>query len=114
MVWLYNNIFYFFVKKEAHFCVCVCVHMYVCLDLYTYVNTYNCDCLIGWLLVSSVMNFMFFCLFYRDTKDVDFDADRFMKDMESVLRGQGFEDTGNDVDHGESSSSDMDFGNLLD
>ncbi|XP_027178227.1 protein ecdysoneless homolog [Coffea eugenioides] len=50
----------------------------------------------------------------RDTKDVDFDADRFMKDMESVLRGQCFEDTGNDVDHGESSSSDTDFDDFED
>lgn len=45
----------------------------------------------------------------RNMKDVEFDADRFMKDMESVLTRQGFEGGGSDVDLEEGSSSDMDF-----
>ncbi|KAL3355319.1 hypothetical protein AABB24_019409 [Solanum stoloniferum] len=45
----------------------------------------------------------------RNEKDVDFDVDRFMKDMESFVRRQGNEDTGSDVDIEEGSSSDMEF-----
>lgn len=45
----------------------------------------------------------------RNIKEVDFDVDRFMKDMESVMRRQGNEDTGSDVDIEEESSSDMEF-----
>lgn len=48
-----------------------------------------------------------FCL--RDLTDVDFDVDRFMKELESVTRPGG-EDDGSDVDAEEGSSSDMDFG----
>lgn len=47
---------------------------------------------------------------YRNVKEVDFDVDRFMKDMESFVRRQGNEDTGSDVDIEEGSSSDMEFG----
>lgn len=46
----------------------------------------------------------------RNLKGVDFDVDLFMKDMESFVRRQGNEDTGRDVDIGEGSSSDMEFG----
>ncbi|KAH0714155.1 hypothetical protein KY284_007060 [Solanum tuberosum] len=45
----------------------------------------------------------------RNEKDVDFDVDRFMKDMESFVRRQGNEDTGSDVGIEEGSSSDMEF-----
>ncbi|XP_059641856.1 protein ecdysoneless homolog [Cornus florida] len=45
----------------------------------------------------------------RDLKDVDFDVDRFIKDMESVMRRPVSEDTGRDVELEEGSSSDMDF-----
>ncbi|XP_009795306.1 protein ecdysoneless homolog [Nicotiana tabacum] len=45
----------------------------------------------------------------RNVKEVDFDVDRFMKDMESFVRRQGSGDTGNDVDIEEESSSDMEF-----
>lgn len=41
---------------------------------------------------------------------MELDVDRFIKDMESVMRRPGRED-GSDVDSGEGSSSDMDFGN---
>lgn len=41
-------------------------------------------------------------------KEVELDVDRFIKDMESVMRRPGRED-GSDVDSGEGSSSDMDF-----
>lgn len=41
---------------------------------------------------------------------MDLDVDRFIKDMESVMRSPGLED-GSDVDSEEASSSDMDFGN---
>ncbi|KAA8530752.1 hypothetical protein F0562_005480 [Nyssa sinensis] len=42
-------------------------------------------------------------------KPVDLDVDRFMKDMESVMRCQGSEDTGSDDAIEGGSSSDMDF-----
>lgn len=45
----------------------------------------------------------------RNLKDVDFDAERFMKDIESVMKVPGSEFTGSDVDIEEGSSSDMDF-----
>lgn len=45
----------------------------------------------------------------RNVKDVDFDVDCFMKDMESFVRHQGNQDTGSDVDIEEGSSSDMEF-----
>ncbi|KAL3524930.1 hypothetical protein ACH5RR_013302 [Cinchona calisaya] len=45
----------------------------------------------------------------RDMKDVDFDVNRFMKEMESVLGRQPTEDIGSDVDLENGSSSDMDF-----
>ncbi|XP_059307398.1 protein ecdysoneless homolog [Lycium ferocissimum] len=44
-----------------------------------------------------------------NVKDVDFDVDRFMKDMESFVRRRGPEDTGSDVDIEEESPSDMEF-----
>lgn len=47
---------------------------------------------------------------YRNVKEVDFDVDHFMKDLESFMRGQGNEDIGRDVDIEEGSSSDMEFG----
>lgn len=45
----------------------------------------------------------------RNLKAVDFDVDRFMEDMGSVMRHPGCEDTDGDFDSEESSSSDMDF-----
>lgn len=45
----------------------------------------------------------------RDLKDVDFDMDRFMKELESATRAPGDKDGGSDVDAEEGSSSDMDF-----
>lgn len=45
----------------------------------------------------------------RNVKEVDFDVDHFMKDLESFMRGQGNEDIGRDVDIEEGSSSDMEF-----
>ncbi|KAM7276527.1 hypothetical protein ACFE04_018393 [Oxalis oulophora] len=44
----------------------------------------------------------------RDLNGVEFDVDRFMKDVESVMKGQGHEETDGD-DFEEGSSSDMDF-----
>lgn len=49
--------------------------------------------------------------FFSVLNEVDLDVDRFMKDMESVLR-QGSEDNAIDMDSEEGSSSDMDFGRL--
>ncbi|KAJ4714559.1 putative SGT1 protein [Melia azedarach] len=46
----------------------------------------------------------------RNLEEVDLDVDRFIKDMESVMRGQGcYKDATNDDDSEEGSSSDMDF-----
>ncbi|KAI9165793.1 hypothetical protein LWI28_020574 [Acer negundo] len=45
----------------------------------------------------------------RDYEDVDLDVDRFIQDMESVMRCQGYEDTSKDVDSEEGSSSDMEY-----
>lgn len=45
-------------------------------------------------------------------KDVDFDADQFMKDMETIMGHHGPERNDNDLDLEEGSSSDLDFGNL--
>ncbi|KAL5753322.1 hypothetical protein ACOSQ2_023829 [Xanthoceras sorbifolium] len=45
----------------------------------------------------------------RNLDEVDLDVDRFMKDMESVMRRQGNEDTSKDVDSDEGSSSDMEY-----
>lgn len=53
--------------------------------------------------------FFVFC-FGRNEEAVDFDVDRFMKDMESVMKFPGSEETGSDEDIEEGSSSDMDFG----
>lgn len=46
-------------------------------------------------------------------KDVNFDVDQFVKDMESVMRQRGSGDTGSDPDLEEEPLSDMDFGNFL-
>ncbi|CAN4126782.1 unnamed protein product [Withania somnifera] len=45
----------------------------------------------------------------RSLKEVDFDVDRFMKDMESFVRGRGNEGIGSDLDIEEESASDMEF-----
>ncbi|KAL0461441.1 UNVERIFIED_CONTAM: protein ecdysoneless [Sesamum latifolium] len=45
----------------------------------------------------------------RNFKDVDFDVDQFMKDMETVMRHRGAKDNGSDFDLEEGSSSDLDF-----
>ncbi|KAL2504499.1 Protein SGT1-like protein [Abeliophyllum distichum] len=45
----------------------------------------------------------------RKTEDVSFDVDQFMKDMESVMRHRGSEDTGSDPVLEEEPLSDMDF-----
>ncbi|KAK4430513.1 protein ecdysoneless [Sesamum alatum] len=45
----------------------------------------------------------------RNFKDVDFDVDQFMKDMETVMGHRGSKDTGSDFDVEEGSSSDLDF-----
>ncbi|CAI9111443.1 OLC1v1011664C1 [Oldenlandia corymbosa var. corymbosa] len=45
----------------------------------------------------------------RGMKDVDFDVDSFMKDLQSVMRHPGFEGRANDSDLQEGSSDDMDF-----
>ncbi|EOX91932.1 SGT1, putative isoform 1 [Theobroma cacao] len=44
----------------------------------------------------------------RDPKEVELDVERFIKDMESVIKNQGGEDVASDVDDDEG-SSDMDF-----
>ncbi|KAL5556564.1 hypothetical protein UlMin_038800 [Ulmus minor] len=44
-----------------------------------------------------------------DLKDVDLDVDSFIKNMESVMKSQGFEDIASDDDIEEGSSSDLDF-----
>lgn len=45
-------------------------------------------------------------------KDVDFDADQFMKDMEKLMGHHGSKDIGSDLDLDEGLSSDLDYGNL--
>lgn len=45
----------------------------------------------------------------RKLKDVDFDADQFMKDMETVMGHRGFNEKDSDLDLEEGSSSDLDF-----
>ncbi|KAL0431834.1 UNVERIFIED_CONTAM: protein ecdysoneless [Sesamum radiatum] len=45
----------------------------------------------------------------RNFKDVDFDVDQFMKDMETVMGHRGSKDNGSDFDLEEGSSSDLDF-----
>ena len=54
-------------------------------------------------------------LFLRNLEAVDFDVDRFMKDMESVMGHQVSEDASSnlDIEEGSSSDSDMDFGNFF-
>lgn len=47
-------------------------------------------------------------------KDVNLDVDRFVKDMESVMKREGFHNDGSDAELEEVSSSDMDSGNFLD
>lgn len=46
----------------------------------------------------------------RNLEDVDFDVDRFMKDIESVMKLPRSDDVDSDVAAEEGSSSDMDFG----
>lgn len=41
---------------------------------------------------------------------MDLDVDRFIKDMASVMKRQGFEDVGSNVDIEDGSSSDFDLG----
>lgn len=43
-------------------------------------------------------------------EEVDLDVNRFMKDMESVMKDQGCQDIADNDDSEEGSSSDMDFG----
>lgn len=43
---------------------------------------------------------------------MDLNVDRFIQDMESVMKRQGFVDVGSDVDIEERSSSDFDIGKL--
>ena len=43
---------------------------------------------------------------------MDLNVDRFIQDMESVMKRQGFADAGSDVDIEEGSSSDFDMGKL--
>ncbi|PON84738.1 Ecd family [Trema orientale] len=45
----------------------------------------------------------------RNLKEVDLDVDRFIKDMESIMKQQGLEDIASDSDIEEGSSSDLDF-----
>lgn len=45
----------------------------------------------------------------RNLKEVDLDVDRFIKDMESVMKRQGFEDVGSNADIEDGSSSDFDL-----
>lgn len=45
----------------------------------------------------------------RNLEEVDLDVDRFMKDMESVMKDQGCQDIADNDDSEEGSSSDMDF-----
>ncbi|KAI3462136.1 hypothetical protein Pfo_018799 [Paulownia fortunei] len=45
----------------------------------------------------------------RNLKDVDFDVDQFMKDMETVMGHRGSKDNGSDLDLEEGLSSDLDF-----
>lgn len=49
--------------------------------------------------------------FYRNLNSVDFDADQFMRDLESVMKHRGSEENGSDFDE-EGSSSGLDYGNL--
>lgn len=48
----------------------------------------------------------------RNLEDVDFDVERFMKDIESVMKFPRSDDADSDVDVEEGSSSDMDFDDL--
>lgn len=43
---------------------------------------------------------------------MDLNVDRFLQDIESVMKGQGFVNAGSDVDIEEGSSSDFDLGKL--
>ncbi|XP_050140549.1 protein ecdysoneless homolog [Malus sylvestris] len=45
----------------------------------------------------------------RNLKEVDFDVDRFYKDLESIMKFEGNEDAASDDDNEEGSSSDLDF-----
>lgn len=45
----------------------------------------------------------------RNLKEVDLNVDRFLQDIESVMKGQGFVNAGSDVDIEEGSSSDFDL-----
>ncbi|KAL0396489.1 UNVERIFIED_CONTAM: protein ecdysoneless [Sesamum calycinum] len=51
----------------------------------------------------------FYSSIFRNFKDVDFDVDQFMKDMETVMGHRGSKDKGSDFDLEEGSSSDLDF-----
>lgn len=46
----------------------------------------------------------------RNLEDVNFDVERFMKDIESVMKFPRSDDAGSDVAAEEGSSSDMDVG----
>lgn len=46
-------------------------------------------------------------------KDVDFDAERFLKDIELAMKPPDSEGAGSNVDIEEDSSSDMEFGKIL-
>lgn len=48
----------------------------------------------------------------RNLGEVDLNVDHFLKDLESIMKHQGFEDAGNKVDKEEGSSSDFDLGKL--
>lgn len=50
--------------------------------------------------------------FLRNLKEVELDVDRFIKDMESVMRCSVHKDAPADAETEEGSSSDMDFGNI--
>ncbi|ESR39500.1 protein ecdysoneless-like [Citrus sinensis] len=50
----------------------------------------------------------------RNLEEVDLDVDRFMKDMESVMKDQGCQDIADNDDSEEGSSSDMDFDEFKD
>lgn len=62
--------------------------------------------------ISSSQDIVFSLLdFCRDFKEVNIDADRFMKDIESMVGSQGHrEHADDDSDGSEGSSMDMDFG----
>lgn len=58
-----------------------------------------------------VMHFLLFPC--RNLENVDFDVERFMKEIESVMKLPHSNDTGSEVAAEEGSSSDMEFGKWL-